>query len=296
MTEQVSNSADDSSGLIDRLPLGKHSDYVDTYSPELLCPIPRKLSRANLGLDNQTLPFVGVDIWNAYELSWLNAKGKPEIAMVQFYFPSDSDAIVESKSFKLYLNSFNQTHIDNVERLREMLVSDLTKACGAAVDVNVILPEQWPNENLGSLAGVCLDNLDIQVGSYQPQASLLQAASGAGNVVREQLYSHLFRSLCPVTGQPDWGSVSISYSGLAISRPDLLAYLVGFRQHQDFHEQCVERIFLDVLAQCKPSELTVGAHFIRRGGLDINPYRSTNASLIPWVDSCSCAHIRLPRQ
>lgn len=277
-------------------PLGKSSDYVDTYSPQLLCPIPRLVSRQLLGLDAVSLPFFGGDIWNAYELSWLNSNGKPVVALAQFYVPCDSENIVESKSFKLYLNSFNQTRFDSVEKLAETLIKDISSAVGKRIELKILPVQQWHTQQLETLPGWCLDDLDIVVERYTPDPQLLYCSAAADAPVAERLFTHLFRSLCPVTGQPDWASVHISYRGKAIDRAGLLAYLVGFRQHQDFHEQCVERIFVDILANCKPSELTVCANFVRRGGLDINPYRSTIKAFTPFQKGSEHQFIRLARQ
>ncbi|MBL4827666.1 MAG: NADPH-dependent 7-cyano-7-deazaguanine reductase QueF [Spongiibacteraceae bacterium] len=283
-------------GVESQLPLGKLSEYVDTYKPQLLCPIARHLSRNDLGVLGQELPFNGVDIWNAYELSWLNAKGKPVAAMAQFYFPCESASIIESKSFKLYLNSLNQTRFEDLNQLTRTVKSDLSEVAGAAVELKVTVAEHWRAERLGELTGECLDDLDIRVEHYKPEPDLLSCVDHNDAPVQEQLYTHLFRSLCPVTAQPDWASVSIEYQGPAIKRQGLLAYLIAYRQHQGFHEQCVEQIFLDILARCKPSELTVYAHFVRRGGLDINPYRSTSMENFPSLGSPKPPYIRLPRQ
>ena len=274
-------------------PLGQPSQYLDQYCADLLCPIARQLSRDTLGIDAKQLPFHGGDIWNAYELSWLDTRGKPQVAMARFHFPCESKYLIESKSFKLYLNSFNQTRVDSIERLQQMLVDDLSKAAAAPVQVMVMTPEQWANSAVVPSDGQCLDNIDITVNHYHPQPSLL---SGDGEFVDEQLYSHLFRSLCPVTGQPDWASVYINYTGPKIHQPGLLAYLISFRQHQDFHEQCVEQIFLTLLDKCKPIKLCVAAYFLRRGGLDINPYRYINTTNNIWTNDVDPAYIRLPRQ
>lgn len=253
--------------------LGKSSEAPEEYSPALLCPIPRSPSRQELGLDLDSLPFAGVDIWNAYELSWLDTRGKPEVAMARFQVPFDSPSIIESKSFKLYLNSLNQSRFDNRQQLADTLQKDLSSVAGAAVRVDIISLDDALSEGLDHLSGECLDSLSITVDDYLPNPGLLK--TGGGEEVSEQLYSHLLRSSCPVTGQPDWGSMIIGYRGAAIDREGLLKYIISYRENNEFHEQCVERMFVDIMKQCQPSQLTVYARYLRRGGLDINPYRST---------------------
>ncbi|MBD2859644.1 NADPH-dependent 7-cyano-7-deazaguanine reductase QueF [Spongiibacter sp. KMU-158] len=268
-------------------PLGESVEYLDQYAPELLHPIARKAGRDQLGLSGE-LPFAGVDIWNAWELSWLNAKGKPEVAIGEFRFPADSPNIVESKSFKLYLNSFNQTRMASASALLATLKKDLSAACGAELEIVLHRPGQWPAEFAVAVdEGVCLDDLDIAPSDYQPNANLLNCEQE--QAVSEQVYSHLLRSRCPVTGQPDWASIYISYSGSKIDHFGLLAYLISFRRQDDFHEQCVEQIFCDIQRQCAPESLTVYARYLRRGGLDINPWRSSNVNM-------SAANRRAARQ
>ncbi|ARN75888.1 NADPH-dependent 7-cyano-7-deazaguanine reductase QueF [Oceanicoccus sagamiensis] len=250
--------------------LGKDVEYVDTYSPDLLFPIARQQSRDSLGVAAGQLPFTGVDIWNAYELSWLNAKGKPQVACAEFRFPCESSAIVESKSFKLYLNSFNQTVVRDRAELQARLVQDLSACVQAPVDV--IIHNVANGNAISQLEGVCLDDLDISLSSYSPDPLLL---GNVGQQVEETLYSHLLRSLCPVTAQPDWASIVVQYTGPQINHEGLLKYLIGYRQHQEFHEQCVERIFTDISAACDPQRLSVRALYTRRGGLDINPFRAS---------------------
>ena len=257
----------------DQLPLGKATVYKSEYDPGLLCPVPRKLKRDELGLSDP-LPFHGVDIWNAYEMSWLTKKGKPVVAMGEFRIPCESPFLVESKSFKLYLNAFNQTRFDDFESVRALLSQDLTGAAGWPVDVRLIGPEAFANEEFSLLPGECLDNLDIAIESYSLEAGLLEGAADPKQQVSEALYSHLLKSNCLVTDQPDWGSVLIYYQGGKIDREALLRYLVSFRQHNEFHEQCVERIYCDLMRFCQPQKLTVYARYTRRGGLDINPWRS----------------------
>lgn len=255
-------------------PLGKSSEYIATYTPSLLFPIPRAAKWAELGLTAQTLPYKGVDFWNCYELSWLLPSGKPVVAIAEFSIPADSPNIIESKSFKLYLNSLNQTAFDGAARVQATLEKDLSAAAGKPVGVRIRNLAEIEEEGVAVLPGVCIDELDITVSSYdQPQPELLRCDDS--QVIEEAVHSHLLKSNCPVTSQPDWGSVVVEYRGAALDHASLLAYIVSFRQHSDFHEQCVERIFLDLQRLLKPEKLTVYARYVRRGGLDINPYRST---------------------
>ncbi|WP_326429898.1 NADPH-dependent 7-cyano-7-deazaguanine reductase QueF [Stutzerimonas frequens] len=255
-------------------PLGKSSDYVATYSPHLLFPIPRAPKWAELGLTAETLPYQGVDLWNCYELSWLLPSGKPVVAIGEFEIPADSPNIIESKSFKLYLNSLNQSVFESREALLELMGADLSAAAGKPVRVRLRTLDEVAAEGVATLPGRCIDELDVAIEHYDhPRPELL--ACDAERVVEESLHSHLLKSNCPVTGQPDWGSVVVEYRGAALQPESLLAYLVSFRQHADFHEQCVERIFLDLQRLLQPEKLTVYARYVRRGGLDINPYRST---------------------
>ncbi|WP_278397670.1 NADPH-dependent 7-cyano-7-deazaguanine reductase QueF [Stutzerimonas kunmingensis] len=260
-------------------PLGKSSDYVATYSPHLLFPIPRAPKWAELGLTAETLPYQGVDLWNCYELSWLLPSGKPVVAIGEFEIPADSPNIIESKSFKLYLNSLNQSVFESREALAEVMISDLSAAAGKPVKVRLRTLDEVAAEGVATLPGRCVDDLDVTIEHYDhPQPGLL--VCDAGHMVEELLHSHLLKSNCPVTGQPDWGSVVVEYRGAALQAESLLAYLVSFRQHADFHEQCVERIFLDLQRLLQPEKLTVYARYVRRGGLDINPYRSTEAMVV----------------
>ncbi|WP_124950097.1 NADPH-dependent 7-cyano-7-deazaguanine reductase QueF [Sulfuriferula thiophila] len=252
--------------------LGKPTCYQTEYSPGLLFAIPRQIKRDEIGLTG-TLPFMGADIWNGYELSWLNPRGKPQIAIATFIVPADSPNIIESKSFKLYLNSFNQTRLDSNEELLNRLRADLSQAAGASVQVRLTLPEAFSSLAMGELEGELLDRLDIEIDSYTPNPALLSVQADA-EPVEQKLVSHLLKSNCLVTGQPDWASVQIHYVGAPIEQAGLLQYLIGFRTHNEFHEQCVERIFVDVLRQCKPIKLSVYARYTRRGGLDINPWRT----------------------
>jgi len=269
-------------------PLGKSSAYVSVYTPSLLFPIPRLPKWQELGLDAAALPFHGVDIWNCYELSWLTPSGKPEVAAAEFVFPIKAARIVESKSFKLYLNSFNQTVFRDRQEVQQTLEADLSVAAQGPVMVRLLGMQQLHNAGMLPLTGECLDTEDVEISRYHYDPALL-ALRLPSVQVSEQLYSHLLKSNCPVTGQPDWGSLQISYRGPQLDRAALLRYLVSFRQHADFHEQCVERIFMDISKLLgEGCELTVYARYVRRGGLDINPYRSTQ----PGVPE----NLRLARQ
>ena len=260
------------SNIPEASPLGKPTAYQHEYTPSLLFSIPRQSKREEIGITG-TLPFFGVDIWNAYELSWLNLRGKPQIAIATFTVPADSPNIVESKSFKLYLNSFNQTKLAGPDALIELLRADLSTGFGAPVQVKLTMPESFASLQMGELEGLLLDRLDIEVTQYMPNPALLHANHEEA-IVEETLVSHLLKSNCLVTGQPDWGSVQIRYVGSQIDQEGLLQYLIGFRSHNEFHEQCVERIFMDILHQCRPQKLSVYARYTRRGGLDINPWRT----------------------
>ena len=257
-------------------PLGKTAAYRTDYAPELLFPIARQGKRDELNL-NGTLPFFGVDIWNAYEVSWLNMRGKPQVAIATITAPADSPNIIESKSFKLYLNSFNQTRLANEEALLALLREDLSGGFGAPVQVTLTLPEQFEKLKMGELDGLLLDRLDLEIDHYAPAPDVLKANFNEAPV-EEKLISHLLKSNCLVTGQPDWASVQIHYVGPQIDQESLLRYLIGFREHNEFHEQCVERIFVDIMRACKPQKLAVYARYTRRGGLDINPWRTNFTS------------------
>ncbi|KRC85599.1 NADPH-dependent 7-cyano-7-deazaguanine reductase [Achromobacter sp. Root83] len=262
-------------------PLGQSVAYASQYDPSLLFPIARSHNRAALNLSAGSLPFTGVDLWNAYELSWLDAKGKPRVAMATFSVPADSPNIIESKSFKLYLNSFNQTRLVNSAALRGRLERDLSVAAGAPVGLDFFLPRRFSELRMEELDGIYIDKLDIEIDTYAPAPEVLRTRPG--DVVEETLASRLLKSNCPVTGQPDWASVQIRYRGAPIDRESLLRYVVSFRQHAEFHEHCVERIFSDIMQACGPEKLTVYARYTRRGGLDINPWRS-NFETVPPAD------------
>lgn len=263
-------------------PLGRQTDYVSVYAPHLLFPIPRAESRAILGIGD-ALPFFGVDIWTGYELSWLDASGKPVVAVAEFFIPCESEFIVESKSFKLYLNSLNQTRFDSVVEVEALIAKDLTRITGTDVQVNVTLltASVRAAQHLAKITevdGELLDDLIVTVDTYHPAPELLTTEAG---IVDECLVSHLLKTNCPVTGQPDWASIVVRYTGKKIQRENLLRYIISFREHQDFHEHCVERIFSDIARVCKPEELVVYARYTRRGGLDINPFRSSNPNTKP---------------
>ncbi len=256
-------------------PLGKTTVYADRYDPDLLFPIPRSAKREEIGV-RSPLPFHGVDIWNAYELSWLDMRGKPVVALAEFRVPADSPNIIESKSFKLYLNGFSQERMVSTDALVAILRRDLSAAAGSPVHVLLSAPRAQGHATT-DLPGQSIDGLDVEISDYGPPRADYLKADSSRPVVEETLVSDLLRSNCPVTGQPDWGSVQISYRGAPIDHEGLLRYLVSFRNHNEFHEQCVERIFVDVMQRCAPQALSVYARYTRRGGLDINPYRSTHA-------------------
>ena len=265
--------------------LGKASAYADQYDAALLFPIPRAAKRAEIGISGAP-PFFGADLWTAYELSWLNPRGKPQVAIAHITVPCETPNIVESKSFKLYLNSFNNTRFASLDEVRARIRQDVSEAAwrGAAhpatVGVRLVAPDQFGQEQVHEQDGLLLDRLDIECTRYQPAPELLHANHGEAPVT-ETLVSHLLKSNCLVTGQPDWGSVQIAYSGAQINQEGLLQYIVSFRNHNEFHEQCVERIFMDIWQRCRPIKLAVYARYTRRGGLDINPLRTSHPMPLP---------------
>ncbi|MGX9743234.1 NADPH-dependent 7-cyano-7-deazaguanine reductase QueF [Pseudocitrobacter corydidari] len=263
------------------LTLGKSTDYRDTYDAGLLQGVPRSLNRDPLGLHADTLPFHGADIWTLYELSWLNAKGLPQVAVGHVELSHTTVNLVESKSFKLYLNSFNQTRFGSWEDVRHTLERDLSACAQGDVTVSLYRLDEIEGQPIAHFHGTCIDNQDIEIDNYQFNADYLLNSAGSKNV-EETLVSHLLKSNCLITHQPDWGSVQIQYRGPQIDREKLLRYLVSFRHHNEFHEQCVERIFSDILRFCKPESLSVYARYTRRGGLDINPWRS-NTDFVPAI-------------
>lgn len=266
-------------------PLGKVSSYADQYDASLLFPIARVGKREEIGLKDK-LPFMGADLWTAFELSWLNLRGKPQVALAHITVPCETRNIVESKSFKLYLNSFNNARFADAAAVQALIRQDLSEAVwrgsnqGGSVGVKIILPEMFDREPVHELDGLSLDRLDIECTHNQPAPELLKAATHEAPVT-EVLVSNLLKSNCLVTGQPDWASVQISYSGPQIDQEGLLQYLVSFRNHNEFHEQCVERIFTDIWRQCQPNKLSVYARYTRRGGLDINPFRTSHPGPLP---------------
>lgn len=278
------NTTNDKSAVLASLSLGKATDYKETYSPELLQAVPRSMNRQELDL-NDELPFYGCDRWNGYELSWLNKKGKPQVAILRCEVPASSKYLIESKSFKLYLNSFNQTTFTDFTEVKNTLSKDLSACATEKVKVELFAPSQFVQLNIGQLDAISIDALDIEVDQYQLNPTILTTTD---HQVEETISSDLLKSNCLITNQPDWGSVLIRYQGTQINHESLLRYLISFRQHNEFHEQCVERIFCDIMKHCKPNKLTVYARYTRRGGLDINPFRSNFEDIY--------AEIRLARQ
>lgn len=272
-------SSYDNHQALSGLTLGKTTDYRDRYDASLLQGVPRSLNRDPLGLTAESLPFHGADIWTLYELSWLNANGLPQVAVGHVELNYASINLVESKSFKLYLNSFNQTRFASWEEVRETLERDLSACAQGEVSVALYRLDEIEGQPIAHFHGTCIDDQDIVIDNYDFDAALLTDAA-SGKVVEETLVSHLLKSNCLITHQPDWGSVQIQYRGPKIDREKLLRYLVSFRHHNEFHEQCVERIFTDIQRFCQPESLSVYARYTRRGGLDINPWR-TNTRFIP---------------
>ena len=268
-------------------PLGESSQYAEGYSPNRLLPLHRAEGRSAVGLRG-ALDWYGQDVWTGYEFSWLNERGKPEVAVMRLTVAAESSHIVESKSMKLYLNGYAQTRFDSTSKVRDRLAEDLSHAFGGAVVVELVALAE-PSLGVSELAGYCLDELDVEITDYQrnPDLLVLAATQGAKETketketpVTQVLTTHLFRSLCPVTAQPDWASVIVSYSGAAIDQAGLLKYLVSYRQHQAFHETTVERIYADIWERCQPERLSVSGRFLRRGGLDISPTRSSESQLM----------------
>lgn len=276
------------------IPLGKEVSYPKGYDASLLFPMPRLDARKTLGLEalpdpranaTEGLPFKGFDLWNAYELSWLNAKGLPKVALLRLKVPCTSPNIIESKSFKLYLNSFNQTRFETVHHVFDLLRHDLAQAIGAELELELVGPDQFSNEKIYEFAGTDLDKLDVEIDCYEPDAAIIKLKQDApdqtdqanrkSDNVSEKVFSRLLKSNCPVTDQPDWACIEIEYTGPAIEHASLLKYIVSYRLHNGFHEHCVEKIFIDILQQCAPTSLSVYARYTRRGGLDINPWRAT---------------------
>lgn len=266
--------------------LGREVAYPSSYDPTLLFPIPRAAQREQLGVGLARLPFIGADVWTAFELSWLNARGKPQVAIGHFTFPSETPNIIESKSLKLYLGSLNHTRFDSAAQVRERLRGDLSEAAWrssdtpATIGVRLIEPQDFDAEPVAELDGLDLDRLDVECTHYTPQPELLRTDVTQARIT-ETLTSRLLKSNCPVTGQPDWASVQIRYSGHPIDQDRLLQYIVSFRNHTGFHEHCVERMFVDIWQRCQPVHLAIQARYTRRGGLDINPFRSNSPQAAP---------------
>ena len=267
-------------------PLGKKSIYLDQYTADLLFPIVRQSKRSELHI-TESLPFKGFDRWTAFELSWLNDKGKPIVAMGEFIVPCTSPFLIESKSLKLYFNSFNNTKFNSLAEVQDTMENDLSRAAGEKIIVKIDLPINWVDFSIQTLSGKCIDNGDIECDRYTVTPEYLTCE--LDQEITETIYSNLLRSNCLMTGQPDWASLQISYAGQKINHNNLLKYIVSFRNHIEFGEHCVERIFTDIMRYCAPKKLTVYARYTRRGGIDISPYRSTEDSVAP-------ENIRLARQ
>lgn len=265
--------------LISQLPLGKTTGYIDHYDNSLLKAVPRELNRQPLGILSNQLPFIGSDLWNLYELSWLNNKGLPQVAIGEVIIDANSANLIESKSFKLYLNSFNQTRFENWQHVTNCLQNDLTDCAKGVVSVKLYPLSAIEGQKIIGFNGVCIDDIDIEISDYQYRPDLLSTINSTA-IVEETLVSHLLKSNCLITQQPDWGSIQIHYSGQKIDHASLLRYLVSFRHHNEFHEQCVERIYCDIQKYCQPEWLTVYARYTRRGGLDINPLRTNRSDHI----------------
>ncbi|WP_109077416.1 NADPH-dependent 7-cyano-7-deazaguanine reductase QueF [Aggregatibacter kilianii] len=258
---------------LNALKLGQQTKYAEKYDRTLLQPVPRRLNRDTLGI-TQAQPFsIGADIWTAYEISWLNPKGVPQVAIADIQIDFHSENLIESKSFKLYLNSFNQTQFADFAEVQRILQQDLQDCAKGEVKVRLNSLADYTAQSIAALQGECIDGLDIEIRDYAFDADLLKNCTN-DNIVEETLVSHLLKSNCLITQQPDWGSLQIHYVGKQINREQLLRYIISFRQHNEFHEQCVERIFCDLMHYANPEKLTVYARYTRRGGLDINPYRS----------------------
>ncbi len=255
--------------ILSHSPLGKKSTYINTYTPSLLFPLPRKKKRDEIGISDP-LPFEGFDFWTGFEISWLNLKGKPIVAIGKFRIPAHSKYLIESKSFKLYLNSFNHSQFESFDEVKEMMKKDVSNALESSADVCLYSLDQGP-KTITEPKGFCLDHLDIECNQYLPEVSYLKTEK---EWMIESFHTNLLKSNCLVTGQPDWGTIEINYEGRKISHSGFLKYIVSLRNHNEFHEQCVERIFMDIMNQCKPKNLSVYARYTRRGGLDINPFRT----------------------
>ena len=269
------------------LKLGQKTEYKSQYDASLLQPVPRRLNRESLGIVEDQPFNQGADVWTCYELSWLNPNGLPQVAIADVAIDFKSENLIESKSFKLYLNSFNQTKFASIKEVEETIAKDLNQCASGQVSVKIHKLADYTNQPIMNFAGDCIDEQEIQIDSYAFSNQYLENVA-EGDIVEETLVSHLLKSNCLITSQPDWGSVQIHYVGKRLNREKLLRYLVSFREHNEFHEQCVERIFTDLMQFAKPEKLTVYARYTRRGGLDINPFRS-NFESVP-------ANLRMARQ
>ena len=260
------------------LKLGQNTEYKSQYDASLLQPVPRRLNREGLGIVEQQPFNQGADVWTCYELSWLNPHGLPQVAIADVEIDFKSENLIESKSFKLYLNSFNQTKFASIEEVEQILTRDLSQCASCQVSVRIHKLADYTNQPIVNFSGECIDEQEIQIESYIFSNQHLENVA-EDEIVEETLVSHLLKSNCLITSQPDWGSVQIHYVGKRLNREKLLRYLVSFREHNEFHEQCVERIFTDLMQFAKPEKLTVYARYTRRGGLDINPFRSNFESI-----------------
>ncbi len=269
------------------LKLGQNTEYKSQYDASLLQPVPRRLNREGLGIVEQQPFNQGADVWTCYELSWLNLNGLPQVAIADVEIDFKSENLIESKSFKLYLNSFNQTKFASIEEVEQTITRDLSQCASGQVSVKIHKLADYTNQLIVNFAGECIDEQEIQIESYTFSNQYLENIA-EDEIVEETLVSHLLKSNCLITSQPDWGSVQIHYVGKRLNREKLLRYLVSFREHNEFHEQCVERIFTDLMQFAKPEKLTVYARYTRRGGLDINPFRS-NFERVP-------VNLRMARQ
>jgi 7-cyano-7-deazaguanine reductase len=271
------------SDALQGLTLGKVTQYSNKYNPSLLQAVPRSLNRDDLALSNENLPFLGEDVWYGYELSWLNSRGKPVVAVAEFKIPCTSDNLIESKSFKLYLNSLNQSTFESWSVVEKTLINDLSNIANAPVKVTLYEVDNCPPLAINIPLAKCIDDIDIDIETYSYQPSILSNddCQGSNEVVEEYLVSHLLKSNCLITNQPDWASVYIRYRGSKVNHEKLLRYIISFRDHNEFHEQCVERIYCDLMKYCNIEKLEIFARYTRRGGLDINPFRSTDKQNSP---------------
>ena len=271
------------SDALQGLTLGKVTQYSNKYNPTLLQAVPRSLNRDDLALSNEKLPFLGEDVWYGYELSWLNSRGKPVVAVAEFRIPCTSDNLIESKSFKLYLNSLNQSSFESWSVVEKTLINDLSNIANAPVKVTLYKVDDCPPLAINTPLAKCIDDIDVDIKTYSYQPSILSNddCEGSNEVVEEYLVSHLLKSNCLITNQPDWASVYIRYRGAKVNHEKLLRYIISFRDHNEFHEQCVERIYCDLMKYCNIEKLEIFARYTRRGGLDINPFRSTGTQNAP---------------